>query len=49
MEEAVAGADGEGSAEDAAKKLDPKWATPRVKRLLAMEPKLWTVDLRDYF
>lgn len=37
------------SDEEAAKKFDPKWATSRAKRWLAIEPKLNGIDLRDYF
>ena len=37
------------AAEEAVKKIDPKWATTRMRRWLAMEPLLKEVDLRDYF
>ena len=47
--EAAVAPTSEDAGEDAAKKLDPKWASVRVRKWLAMDPQLTSVDLRDYF
>jgi hypothetical protein len=49
LEEALAGPTGHVANEDAARKIDPKWATSSVRKWIAMEPMLSRVDLRDYF
>lgn len=49
LEAALAGPKGNVNDEDAAKKVDAKWATTMVRRWVAMEPLLNDVDLRDYF
>jgi len=49
LEAALAGPKGNVNDEDAAKKVDAKWATTAIRRWIAMEPLLEDVDLRDYF
>lgn len=49
LETALAGPKGNVNDEDAAKKVDAKWATTAARRWVAMEPLLKDVDLRDYF
>jgi hypothetical protein len=49
LEAILAASKGENADEEAAKKIDSKWATTRMRRWLAMEPLLKDVDLRDYF
>jgi hypothetical protein len=49
LEAALAGPKGDVNDEEAAKKIDAKWATTAARRWVAMEPLLKDVDLRDYF
>ncbi|MGO9374671.1 MAG: P-loop NTPase fold protein [Syntrophobacteraceae bacterium] len=49
LEDCLAGREGDVNNEDAAKKIDAKWATMSMRRWVAMEPLLNDVDLRDYF
>ena len=49
LEAVLAGAKGDIKNEEAAKKIDPKWATTSIRRWIAMDPLLKDVDLRDYF
>jgi hypothetical protein len=49
LETVLVGPKGDVNDEDAAKKVDAKWATTAARRWVAMEPLLKDVDLRDYF
>lgn len=49
LEAVLAAPSGDVNDEDAAKKIDAKWATTAVRKWVAMEPHLKEVDLRDYF
>jgi hypothetical protein len=49
LEAALAGPNGDINNEEAAKKIDGKWATLSMRKWIAMEPLLKDVDLRDYF
>lgn len=49
LETILAGPKGNVNDEDAAKKIDAKWATTAMRKWIAMEPLLKDVDLRDYF
>lgn len=49
LEAVLAGAKGDVKNEEAAKTIDPRWATTSIRRWIAMDPLLKDVDLRDYF
>lgn len=49
LEAVLAGSKGDVNNEEAAKKIDARWATTALRKWIAMEPLLKNVDLRDYF